>query len=310
MLRLGGALVCSILFAACASAPASDGGAPFDAAARDAGDPRDAGDRSDGGDASTEPSDGGVSSDGAAMDAAAIDAAAIDAGEVSDAGAIDGGTSEMDAGTDAGRDAGTDAGRDAGTDAGRDAGTDAGRDAGTDAGRDAGGGDCISGATGTHAVRFRWAGSGPSSTAYVVYERNQLPDTSRWHVGAYSMSIGYTPVFDDVFLGEGGLDLGGTVFIDVELSTMGLTSLRNVTISVYGRSFNTTASGSFRWQTFDGTGASPASSLANSAPYEWYPADATAAFSPGDGGILLRLRAGPASNRIVVNRVEICFDAS
>ncbi|MDQ3033275.1 MAG: hypothetical protein M3Y87_12725, partial [Myxococcota bacterium] len=193
--------------------------------------------------------------------------------------------------------------------AGSDAGRDAGRDAGSDAGRDAGGGDCISGAVGTHAVRFRWDGSGAGSTAYVRYERNQLPDTSRWRVTAASASIGYRPVFDDVFLGEGGLDLGGTVFIDVELSTAGLTAIDGITIAVYGRSFNTTASGSFTWQTFEGTGASAPSSLANSAPYRWYPADMTAAISAGNGSILLRLRAGPASNRIVVNRVELCFDA-
>lgn len=180
-----------------------------------------------------------------------------------------------------------------------------------DSGRDASsGGGCISGATGTHALRFRWAGSGPGSTAYVVYEANTLPDTSRWRVTAASMSIGYTPRFDDTFLGEGGLDLSGTVFIDVELSTSGLSSISNVSIGVYGRSFATTTSGSFRWQTFSGTGATPSNSVANSAPYEWYRGAATSAFVAGDSGVLLRLRAGPSSNALIVNRVEVCFTAS
>lgn len=178
------------------------------------------------------------------------------------------------------------------------------RDAGRDA-RAAGG--CVSGAAGTRAVRFRWEGSGAGSTAYVRYEANDLPDTSRWRVTANSRSIGYRPVFDDVFLGEGGLDFGGTVFMDVELSTVGLASLGAVTIAVYGRSFNTTSSGSFTWQTFDGTGAAPRDLVANSAPYEWYLADATTEFSPGDDGVLLRLYPGPSSGRLVVNRVEICF---
>jgi hypothetical protein len=143
----------------------------------------------------------------------------------------------------------------------------------------------------------------------VSYELNNLPDTN-WHVGAYSQSIGYTPVFTDTFLGEGGLDLEGTVFIDVELSTIGLSSIKNVTLSIYGRSFNTTTSGSFSWQTFKGTGASPYGGVANSAPYQWYGANATAAFTPGDGGILLRIKAAGPSNALVVNRVEVCFDAT
>jgi hypothetical protein len=181
------------------------------------------------------------------------------------------------------------------------------RDAGVDART---GGGCVSGATGTHVLRFRWRGSGPGSTAYVDYEANTLPDTSRWRVSAASMSIGYTPRFDDTFLGEGGLDLSGTVFIDVELSTSGLSSISDVSIGIYGRSFATTSSGSFRWQTFSGVGATPSGSVANSAPYEWYRGDATAAFVPGDSGVLLRLRAGPPSSALIVNRVEVCFTAS
>jgi hypothetical protein len=166
-------------------------------------------------------------------------------------------------------------------------------------------GGCISGATGTHVVRFRWEGSGAGSTAYVRYEANTLPDTSRWRVTANSRSIGYRPVFDDVFLGEGGLDLSGTGFIDVELSFSGLSSLSNVTLAIYGRSFSTGSSGSFEWQTFDGTGGSGL--VANSAPYEWYDADATDAFTAGDDGILLRLYPGPPSGSLIVNRVELCI---
>ncbi len=106
------------------------------------------------------------------------------------------------------------------------------------------------------------------------------------------------------------MELGGTVFFDIELSTIGLSTIRNVTIAVYGRSYNTTTSGSFTWMSFDGSGASPYGGVSNSAPYEWYGANATAAFAPGNGGVLLRLEAGGPSNNLVVNKVEICFDAS
>jgi hypothetical protein len=171
-------------------------------------------------------------------------------------------------------------------------------------------GSCVSGASGTHALRFRWDGNGSGSTAYVVYELDSLPDTSKWKVGAYSQSIGYTPVFGDTFLAQGGLDLSGTVFIDVDLSTVGLSSIKHVTLSIYGRSYNTTTSGSFTWQTFQGTGASPSGGVSNSAPYEWYGADATAAFTPGNSAVKLRIKPGPPSGALVVNRVELCFDAT
>ncbi len=170
-------------------------------------------------------------------------------------------------------------------------------------------GGCISGAVGTHVARFRWTGTTSGSRASVSYEANTLPDRARWRVTANSRSIGYMPVWGDPFLGEGGLDLSGTVFIDVELSTAGLGAISNVTLAVYGRSYNTTASGSFAWRTFSGMGAAPSGLVANSAPYRWYRADATAAFVPGDNGVLLRITPGPPSGSLVVNRVEVCFDA-
>lgn len=248
--------------------------------------------------------------DAGAFDASRLDAAGLDA-KVDDGGALPeaGGA---DAGPTGGSDAGSmDSGSDGGIDAGFDAGTDAGFDAGTDAGTDAGppGGGCVSGATGTHVLRFRWDGTTSGSRAYVVYEANTLPDTSRWSVGAYSRSIGYSPVFRDPFLGDGGLELSGSVFIDVELSTLGLSSVRNATLSIYGRSYNTTASGSFSWMSFSGSGAAPSGSVSNVAPYRWYGANATSALPAGDGSTLLRIEAGPPSNALIVSRVEICFDA-
>lgn len=244
---------------------------------------------------------GGLLPDGAPVDAGAADGAPNDAGASAD-GALDG-SSASDAGSDSGDDAG-------GADAGGDSGADAGADAASDAGS-GGPGGCVSGASGTHAARFKWIGSGPSSTASVSYELNNLPDTSRWRAGAYSRSgVGYVPRFTDTFLGVGGLEMGGTVFIDVELSTAMLSSLRRVTLSVFGRSFNTTAPGSFSWMTFDGAGAAPSGLVSNAAPYRWYSVDATSAFRPGNAGVLLRVSPGGPSGTLIVSRVELCFDAS
>ncbi|MBX3270744.1 MAG: hypothetical protein KF729_10805 [Sandaracinaceae bacterium] len=278
--------------------------------------------------------DGGAS-DGAALDAEVADASAGDAGEVArdagsasdDGGGLDGSVladgggapvrdgSVPDDGGDLDASSLDDAGRDdAGlADAGFDASVpDAGFDASVpDAGFDAGTTtvSCLSGATGTHVVRFRWAGTSSGSTAYVQYEANTLPDTTRWRVTAASSAIGYRPVFSDPFLGEGGLELSGTAFIDVELSTSGLGRVERATLAIYGRSFNTTASGSFSWQTFSGTGATPSGFVSNVAPYRWYGADATAPLPAGDERTLLRIRPGPPSGALIVARVEICFDA-
>ncbi len=278
----------------------------------------------DGGGATT--GDAGASDASVSPDASRSDAASSDAGdggdprdaahdaqaEGGDGGGIgEGGTGDAGGGGDAASDAGGDAASDAGGDAASDAGGDAandGGDAGSDAG--AGPGGCVSGAIGDYAARFKWLGSGPSSRAYVSYELNNLPDSARWRAGAYSRAgVGYVPSFTDTFLGVGGLELGSTTFIDVELSTAMLASVRRVTLSIFGRSFNTTAPGSFSWMTFDGAGAAPAGLVSNSAPYRWYSADATAAFRPGNAGVLLRISPGGPSGTLIVSRVELCFEA-
>lgn len=169
------------------------------------------------------------------------------------------------------------------------------------------GGPCLSGAAGSTAYRVRWLGSG--GTAYVNYEINGLPDTSRDRTSAYGNQIGYTASYVDTFLAEGGLQLNGSNFIDIELSTEGLSSIQSATISIFGRSYNTTTSGSFRWQSFDGVGSAPTNLVANSAPYQWYSADMSTEIQPGDDGVLLRIKAGPSSNSLVVRRIELCLQA-
>ena len=170
------------------------------------------------------------------------------------------------------------------------------------------GGPCVSGTAGATAYRIRWANGG--GTAYPVYEVHGLPDKSRNKAGAYGYQIGFTASYVDPFLAQGGLQLDGSSFVDLELSTVGVASITKATLSIYGRSFNTTASGSFNWQTFQGTGATPTNSVSNVAPYAWYPGDMTSALVPGTSNVLIRIKAGPNSGSLVVNKIELCLQAS
>ncbi|HEY5952484.1 MAG TPA: hypothetical protein VIV40_43595 [Kofleriaceae bacterium] len=170
------------------------------------------------------------------------------------------------------------------------------------------GGPCASGSAGATAYRVRWAQSG--SSAYPVYEVNGLPDKSPDHTGAYGYQIGFTASYVDPFLAQGGLQLDSSDFVDIDLSTEGLASITTATLSLYGRSFNTTASGSFNWQTFEGTGSTPTNFVSNVAPYQWYSADMTTEISAGNGGVKIRIKAGPNSGSLVVNKIELCLQAT
>lgn len=171
------------------------------------------------------------------------------------------------------------------------------------------GGPCVSGASGATAIRVRFYNGGGKPT--VAYDVWGLPNKTRQKVGVYGYTIPYTvPGWADPYLGEGGLQLDSSNFIDIELSTVGLSSITSATLSLYGRSYSTGTSGSFNWQTFKGTGATPSNSMSNVTPYRWSNGTATAAFVPGDGGVLLRIKAGPSSNSLVVNKIELCMEAS
>jgi len=168
------------------------------------------------------------------------------------------------------------------------------------------GGPCLSGAPGQTAYRLTWIGSG--SYPQLVYEVNGLPDKTD-HAGVYGYNMGFTPQFVDPYLGDGGLLLDSSDFIDIELSTVGVSSIKSITLSIRGRSYNTTTSGSFGWQTFEGGGSAPYGLVSNSAPYEWYSVDMTGDISAGNDNVLLRIKAGPPSGSLVVNRLELCMQA-
>lgn len=238
--------------------------------------------------------------DGAARDGATASDAANHDGNASDAGAADSNANDSTASDSSASDAGaTDTG-------GNDTG---GGDTGV---RDASvgiitGGACISGTAGATAYRVRFADAG--GTAQVVYEVDGLPDHSRNHAAAYGYQIGFTPSFVDPYLGVGGLQLDSSDFVDLEITTAGISSIQNATISIFGRSFDTTTNGGFNWQTFVGTGATTDDFVSNIAPYRWYSADFTTEIRPGDNGVLVRVKAGGLSGVLVVNRIEICMQA-
>jgi hypothetical protein len=256
--------------------------------------------------------DASAAADGAGegVPSAAADGAGEDAAARSD-GATDGTSDGTSPGTDsaAADSAGADA--DVRADgAGADGGTDSATAGDAKDGASGGvlsGGPCASGAAGATAYRVRWVDAG--GAAQVSYEVDGLPDKSRDHAGAYGYQIGFVPPYVDPFLAQGGLGLGADDFIDLEMSTVGVAEITNATLAVYGRSYSVDTNGSFNWQTFDGTGSSPIDLVSNVPPYAWYKTDMTTEIRPGDANVLVRVKAGPSSGALVVNRLEICMVA-
>jgi hypothetical protein len=112
-----------------------------------------------------------------------------------------------------------------------------------------------------------------------------------------------------MFLAQGGLQLDSSDFVDIDLSTVGISSITTATLSIYGRSYNTTASGSFNWQTLEGIGSTATNSVSNVAPYAWYSGDMTTELATG-ASVKIRIKAGPNSDALVVNRIELCLQAN
>jgi hypothetical protein len=169
------------------------------------------------------------------------------------------------------------------------------------------GGPCLSGAAGATAIRVRWTSS--AGTATVQYEAFGMPDHAREKVGAYGYQIGFSPSFVDQFLGDGGLLLDGSDFVDIELSGAGIASISSATLALYGRSYDTTTDGSFSWMSISDSGATASDFVSNVAPYHWYAGDLGDTVAAGDANVLVRIKAGPSSGALVVNRIEICLAA-
>lgn len=160
---------------------------------------------------------------------------------------------------------------------------------------------CMRG-TGWAAFRFHYSGSTSASI-----DALGLPDRSNFEaVPARSTS------FTDALHG-GGIEIASGNWILIRFSVVGLTSIRGATLSVYGRSYNTGASGSFdAWSPIYGSIKSPTNSISNAWPYTWTSVDYSGNVKIGDAPGLtgIRLYAGPSSNDLVINTVELCLDAT
>ena len=154
--------------------------------------------------------------------------------------------------------------------------------------------------TGWAAWRFKYDGS---SSARL--EAFGLPDSSNWEAvpaRAASYSDG---------LHGGGLEIGGGNWILIRFSLVGLSHINSATLSVFGRSYSTGSSGSYEaWSPIYGSISAPTNSVSNAWPYTWTSVDYTANVNVGDppGLTGIRLYAGPSSNDLIINTVELCID--
>jgi hypothetical protein len=111
----------------------------------------------------------------------------------------------------------------------------------------------------------------------------------------------------------GGLEIGSGNWILIRYSVAGLTVINTATFSIYGRSYDTTASGSFdAWSPLYGDAPSPTDSVSNAWPYAWTSIDYTGNVQVGDNPNLtgIRLMSGPSSDDLVIHTVELCIDGS
>ena len=152
------------------------------------------------------------------------------------------------------------------------------------------------------AFRFHYLGS---TTAIV--DTIGLPDRSN-----FQAAPGTTTTFDDAAHG-GGISIASGNFILIRFSVDGLTRIKSATLTILGRSYNTTTSGSFRASSpLWGDIKTPTNAVSNAWPYDWTSVDYTANVHPGDprGSTVIRIYAGPSSNSLIINTVELCIDGS
>lgn len=256
---------------------------------------------------------------GAHGDAAQEDDALDDAAPAADADAQSGSDSDSDSG---GGDATPSDSGSADSSPGSDSSDGGAMDAKIDAATDTSvvdtgpsgpltGGPCASGAPGQTAFRVKFVNSGGHAT--VSYEATGWPDKSGFKVSVYpaggSIDPSWYAPYDDMYLAVGGLRLDGTDFIDVSFSTVGISSITSVTLAIKGRSFAVSTDGSFSWQTLEGYGATVDGAVSNVPPYVWYGADATTELVAGKSADLLRIKAGPPSDSLIVSELELCMEA-
>jgi hypothetical protein len=162
---------------------------------------------------------------------------------------------------------------------------------------------CLNG-PGFAAFRFHYDTSGSQSP---IVDAFGLPDSSNWEA---------TPVYSTSIVDPGnggGLEIGSGNWILIRYSLVGLHQINGARFSVFGRSYDTTASASFdAWSPIYGDAPSPTDSVSNAWPYAWTTVDYTGHLAIGDDPGLtgIRLYSGPSSNTLVIHAVELCIDGN
>lgn len=160
---------------------------------------------------------------------------------------------------------------------------------------------CLNG-RGWAAFRFHYS---PNNGTNAIVDAFGLSDSSNWEA---------TPVYSTSVVDSGnggGLEIASGNWILIRYSVVGLTQINAASFSVYGRSYDTTTSGSFEaWTPLYGSASSPTDSVSNAWPYAWTTVDFTGFVQVGDDPGLtgVRLYAGPNSNDLAIHAVELCID--
>jgi hypothetical protein len=154
------------------------------------------------------------------------------------------------------------------------------------------------------AFRFHYS---PNSGTQAIVDAFGLPDGSNWQADpVYPTSV--------VDAGNGGgLEIGSGNWILIRYSVAGLITITSATFSIYGRSYDVSASASFdAWSPLYGDAPSPTDSVSNVWPYAWTSIDYTGHVQVGDDPNLtgIRLYSGPSSNDLVIHTVELCIEGS
>jgi hypothetical protein len=161
---------------------------------------------------------------------------------------------------------------------------------------------CLNG-PGFAAFRFHYGANGTSP----ILDAFGLP---------YGSNFEATPVFSTSIVDPGnggGVEIGSGNWILIRYSVVGLSQIRSATFSIYGRSYDVSASGSFdAWSPLYGDDATPVDAVSNAWPYAWTSVDYTGHVQVGDDPGLtgIRLYSGPGSDDLVIHSVELCIDGS
>jgi hypothetical protein len=162
---------------------------------------------------------------------------------------------------------------------------------------------CLNG-PGFAAFRFHYDSNSGTNAVMDAYG---LPD----HGGFQATPVFSTSIVDPG--NGGGVEIASGNWILITYSIQGLTQIQGATFSIFGRSYDTSASGSFQaWSPIYGADNSPTDSVSNAWPYAWTSVNYSDFLHIGDdpGLVGIRVYSGPSSDDLVIHTVELCIDGT